>query len=819
MQRSTQESASDRHRSITHRSTHRSSSPARLVFAVLLASTSACGPQAEERQEPVRIQLAALVSAGAADLRSMPAELILGEPGAAAYLPSGWNVPRSFTTAAGEERRGMSTRGSAAVIEVPIAAPLDLAIELTTHSTADQEAPLQFLTALWNDAKVERYQVSQGEGVLTVPIPAGLQRRGVNTLTLLPHVWTPTPAGVLLNGDVDPGVVVESIRFSLLGRTVHSGPTPRAVESSILQAPGTVASVSLLVPEGARLRGAVRWADAAAHDAGAVSITAVEDGEQEQMLASWPAATLTSGSHSFDLDLGAFAGRAIALNLVATASSTEPNADGEIEWEEPTIEGTRQRVAMQRAAPPKQAPNIVMILFDTLRADFTEPYGSTWVKTPRMASLAASGVTFTKATSNAASTRPSVATLLTGLYPPVHNVDIIAKGMSDAAPYLPVMLKEAGYRTIGLSNNPHISEKWGFSRGFDVFTELFDIPEHDQLRFHASPEELASTSWETYVAGALPQGSGQPFFLYLHEIDPHFPYDAPPPYDQAYVSGYRGALTDNPMVHAASWDLMALFQAIRLMEELNRHRGPLQPADIAHLKARYAAEVSYMDSYLGWLVDKIAARQDERETLFVFLSDHGEQFYEHGYWTHGPFVYQEDIQVPFILSLPGTLPRGHRTDAHAELVDVVPTILDLLGIPATHHTQGRSLLPFAFAKLSQRDDDPAFAYGDPRFHRSEDKSTVLSSISRRAVRVRQWKLVERTRSEEGSSVPGFELYDLETDPGETVNLWPARPIAGNALLQVLRLQDAIDAEINLDAPIAEIDEATRNRLRALGYLD
>ena len=779
---------------------------------------------------PTSIDFASLVQSGAADTRHLPAELKFDSPSSARYLPSGWNPVRQSRQPGGETTWTRNTQGPAAVVEVPIAhrAPLTVMIDAAVIPSA--HSPRQYLTFLWNDEFLFRTQVAENGRDIRLSIPVERQNHGLNTLTLLPHFWLAQAGDNPDDPDTKPGVQIRGFRFQ--GAAVVSSPAPATVHdgSNIRQGAGTTTAFYLSLPDAAVLRGSVAAVGEPGIGEGTAVLALKRDGEEEKVLGRWTSEELKSaGAIPLSVDLAAFAGEWAALSL--SVSGRDPSGAGDdsalrVEWQNLRIAGSTSAIGKVAARKPDTAPNVVVVLFDTLRADFTEPIGGREARTPNMNRLAAKGVTFVNATSNASSTRPSVATLLTGLVPTVHNVNILESALPAKAPYLPAVLQEAGYVTIGISDNPHISEQFGFARGFDQFAALAGDVGHQEKRRTVRPEELAAHTWETAVAPTLAKNGSRPFFLYLHEIDPHFPYDAPPPFDSPRDFGYRGALlaqADTAIqtlkgLSTYEKELLRLDQNILLLDLFNRGRTRVEDADIRYLRSRYAAEVSYMDAYLGWVMNKLVADHLDKNTLFVFVSDHGEEFFEHGFWTHGPNTYRGAIHVPLIASMPGVLPTGVQSKVHAELVDVVPTILDLAGVARPALSQGRSLVPHALATGDFADGDPAFAVADDQFVFGPDGKTADVIRGQQMVQVGPWKLLRDSRTTGSERGYGYALYNLDQDPEESVNLWASRPVTGNALKQALEIASSRDAATTLEAPTPEIDETTRDQLRALGYL-
>ena len=198
--------------------------------------------------------------------------------------------------------------------------------------------------------------------------------------------------------------------------------------------------------------------------------------------------------------------------------------------------------------------------------------------------------------------------------------------------------------------------------------------------------------------------------------------------------------------------------------------------------------------------------------MLLFLSDHGEEFLEHGALTHRTSLYEEMLHVPMIFSLPVTLPSDRKTLAPIEMVDISPTILDLLGFDPAAEMQGRSMLPSLAGAADGPLQRPTFA------HKGSSHAGKVES----SVRYRQWKLYKRTVDRYLDDHYQYELFDLEKDPGESFNLWSENSIQGRTLLQMLRHRLNVDADAGGGAPgsvdESQLDAETLENLNALGYL-
>ncbi|MDX1631559.1 MAG: sulfatase, partial [Thermoanaerobaculia bacterium] len=383
-------------------------------------------------------------------------------------------------------------------------------------------------------------------------------------------------------------------------------------------------------------------------------------------------------------------------------------------------------------------PNVFIYLIDTLRADHLGCYGYPRPISPEIDSFAGNAVLFRRAVAPSSWTRSSVASLLTGVHPRSHG----AIGRDDALPEeartLAELLQDAGYRTTAFITNGNVGARAGFAQGFDEFRHL---EEEDTERIHRFSDELNEAFFDWL--DSEPETS-EPLFAYVHATDPHGPYTPPEPFRSRFASRVR-----DPQVG--------------LMEPLQElTRGERVPTDSLRrdLLALYDAEIAFNDAQFGAFLDGLEARGLDRSSVVVLVSDHGEEFYDHGWWQHGKTLYREQIWVPLVVKLPREGAGGSVVEPVVGLVDVVPTLLELAGVDPPPLVQGESLLP-----LLSGGDVP----GGPRrafAHLDLDQRFGESVVTRDSHFVFH-------RNEHWTG-PG--LFDWSRDPEETRNLADERPV-------------------------------------------
>ncbi|HSL83593.1 MAG TPA: sulfatase [Thermoanaerobaculia bacterium] len=436
-----------------------------------------------------------------------------------------------------------------------------------------------------------------------------------------------------------------------------------------------------------------------------------------------------------------------------------------------------------RTPPEPPRPNVVLVIVDTLRADHLGAYGYHRPTSPRLDAFAEEAFLFEDARAQAPCTFPSANSILTGRFP-THFVGQPEKrlGIPEAFPSLAEVLSGAGYATAAVSaspivratpseNNPH----GGFGRGFDRFNE-------ECLWSHAG---CVNRRARTFL-DELPE----PFFLYLHYMDPHGPYRPPPAWKRLFAPE-DGAPAPGVSEAAASGDPNPMAKA--LYEDGDT--SLITPESLERLIDLYDDEIAYFDSRFDVFLRDLRQRGLLDRTILVLVADHGESFFEHRHLKHCRTVFDTEVKTPLLVRLPpelaATEPR--RIPTQAANLDVVPTVLDYLEIPAAELAiEGTSLRPLLEGD-SEAVRPPVFsAWGGLR-----------------AVKDGPFKLVYRLGTGE------TRLYHLERDPAETRNVAPAHPRETRTLLRAL---SRWQASLGPGKGGAAADQEAIERLRGLGYL-
>ncbi len=397
--------------------------------------------------------------------------------------------------------------------------------------------------------------------------------------------------------------------------------------------------------------------------------------------------------------------------------------------------------------------NVLLITIDTLRLDRVGAFGGTRNLTPTLDRLAREGLTLTRTYASAPLTLPSHTSILTAVSPPVHGVR--TNGIARLGPRLPTLatvLQSAGYRTAAFVGAFVLDARFGLTRGFDVYDDNYG-EKHEGDRTEGAERRAEDVikpalAWIAPPRNQQAAPGKQPWFAWLHFYDPHEPYDAPEPW-----------------------------------------RSQHEP---------YDAEVAYVDATLGRFLDELQQAGQLSHTLVTVAADHGESLGEHGERTHGTFVYDVTMRVPWIIWTPSGTVRG-TYGGLVRLIDLAPTMLDLIGIPAPGEFEGRSVAGAARSPSGAA----ATAYLE-----AMDANLTRNWAPLTAIVANDHKLID---------LPIPELYDLQSDPEETTNRYSRDPARARTLESLLRdLRSTLDARA-AGAEKTTLDADARQRLQALGY--
>jgi arylsulfatase A-like enzyme len=438
-----------------------------------------------------------------------------------------------------------------------------------------------------------------------------------------------------------------------------------------------------------------------------------------------------------------------------------------------------------QCAREKPAPNVIVVLIDTLRWDALGCNGNPNRTSPNIDAVASEGIRFDQAVSTSGWTLPATASLLTGTWPLIHGG--LGKGTAlttvrDELPTTAERFKEAGFNTVAYANSAFLSPAVGIDRGFDIYDHR-NAYNRDIRR----ADETVSLAIER-IRSLL----GESSFILIHLYDPHLDYDPPAGYAARLTQGLRGP---SPPVIG------------KICRELAAASGGRPPDEaIEYIKRIYLGEVAFVDAQIGRLIDELKKLELYDHTTLVITSDHGEEFWEHGGFEHGHTLYDELIRIPLIIKPPSNIRAAVKSiDAQVRIIDIMPTLFDLHGIEQPDTFLGSSLLPMI--RGAKEDDRPAFS------------ESTLYGGDRIALRDARYKYLYNLNAEEE---PPAELYDRVNDPGETDNLVETEPEVARRLEGMLMLfgKELNERALGMsDLQPAALDTGELEALRSLGYIN
>ena len=466
----------------------------------------------------------------------------------------------------------------------------------------------------------------------------------------------------------------------------------------------------------------------------------------------------------------------------------------------------------ENAQPPSL--NVVLISIDSLRADRLLSYGYFRSTSPNLDRIAREGALFENAIAESSWTLPTHVSMLTGLSSFVHGVERDETRLAENVPTLASQLRAQGYRTKGIYSGPYLHPIFGFANGFDEYEGVFGKTALDDMS--AGPESSKSAarlkatkeanrlSHRTITSPAITEkaiefisrDSDDPFFLFLHYFDVHHDYIPPESLWRKFDPYYDGDLSgenfaDNPDLHA------------------NMSRR-----DLDHLIALYDAEILFTDQHIGYVLDALDRNGLMERTLLVVTADHGEEFFEHGGKGHRRTLFDEVLKVPLLFRLPGRIPAGLRIEQQIRHVDVMPTILSLLGVGVETPVSGTDVASWLAGEAGDAVPDAV-----SRLVHGENVYVWIS------VRTEGYKYLVNHRPDRRREV----LYDLARDPHEQ------EPVASRFVQGTERL-DELDGLRNVLATAesrattlrdtlggtasdrVDVPEDVEERLRSLGYI-
>lgn len=761
----------------------------RLWFAGILAL--ACG------QPPAPVEVADLVAEFRyAEFAAERPVIDLGTAGAAAALVGGWSwnetdpAGNTFVWAVGPRSEIGVYLASARLVEV----------RMTCRSYRYPGAPVQRLAVLWDGTEVADFELSGRFAEHSFWVPASLAAAGNHRVEFVPSYFG-RPTDTAADGAA-ASRHPRKLSFACDRVEVGGGPTPGAArgEADTLWIPAASEVSFFLEPEqdlelrwqGYSPRGGsvleVVWQVEGAAPAGTV---VGSDADPVVRLplppgrVDPPPAKLTLRASTFRSDDSGARSRSgdetgivlRAPRLVARMRLSKPAGE----------EGSAGSLATAAAAevPPSlrgepQPTSILLWIVDTLRVDRLGFHGHQRPVSPNFDALAKRSTVFERAVAQSSWTRPTVATLLTGVGPERHGIRELNHGLDGSFATLPERLRELGYVTAGFSANANVTGDTGFEQGFDRFE--YDAVDVDTLAAWA-------LDWLDEVAAETPD---QPFFLMILSVEPHASFDPAERFRERFAAGVR----DRGL------------GTVEHMRALSNRRIPSTPEVVDQLFLLYDAEIAWNDHVFGEFRRELDRRG--RNPAIVVVSDHGEAFEERGVFGHAWDLHREVLDIPFLIHRSGQS-EGRRVSVPVQQADLLPTLIEVAGGEAGPGIDGDSLLPLLDAGSA------ATAGG------SEDLSdrlllSTMDTFRRPAASLvrGRYKLIELRRP---GHAPSRQLFDRTADPEELHDLAAERPLLLGVMARHLREQLDLAAGSAVDAVEVELDEDTRCRLQALGYIE
>ena len=441
-------------------------------------------------------------------------------------------------------------------------------------------------------------------------------------------------------------------------------------------------------------------------------------------------------------------------------------------------------------------PNIVLVSIDSLRARNLGCYGYPKPTSPFIDELAQGGVLFENAVSTTTWTLPAHAAMFTGLYDSAHGLYDNGQRLGDGHTTLAEQLRDHGYATAGFFGGPYLHPTFGLDQGFDVYkscmTTTSDAASADEVRkgaqevSGASHEDITGPRTRREIAQWASQAGDEPYFLFVHLWDVHYDYIPPAEYVEMFDPDYTGDLTGENFTTNP-----------RIKQGLNER-------DLQHLLALYDGEIRFTDDILRGIFDDLEAQGLLENTLVIITADHGEEFYEHGRVGHQGVPFEEVLHVPLIVHWPEEIEGGKRVTDQVRLIDLAPTLYDILGITSDRPHSGRSLRPLL--------------EGQPLPAESALAELLIRQMQVRALRTNEAKLIRAQPDQ-----PGF-LFRLPSDPGEREPLGVGSPHDSERvrleeeLSAVARQAEAIRAQLGAGAVEgADVSPELDSQLKGLGY--
>lgn len=429
-----------------------------------------------------------------------------------------------------------------------------------------------------------------------------------------------------------------------------------------------------------------------------------------------------------------------------------------------------------------RGPGVILISLDTLRADRLGSYGYERPTSPALDRFAAEGVLFERAIAPSPWTMPSHASLFTGLQPARHGVQKLDSRLDDGVETLAERLQQAGFETAAFVNSPYLSPKTGLGRGFTHYREF------DKVDRKARKQVLSAGPAIDEISVWLDDHGDRPFFVFFHTYDVHSDYQPGPRYRERFARPYQGRFNGTSA----------------MLRNVLFGRLEASAADIAHASDLYDGAVRQLDDQLARLFAYLDESGLAETTTVIVVSDHGEEFLEHGGVMHGYTLFGEMLRVPLLVRGPG-IPSGARVPEVVQLTDVAPTVLSLLGLPPLAGIDGHDLTrTWSQATAAKPTRTLAYAESVPRPYLPDVENHLV------AVRGERFKLIHDFTTHHS------RLYDIANDPRETRDVAAEHP---EVVAELLGHAEAYRRGSDQAGGGVEFSDDEIEQLRALGYVE
>jgi choline-sulfatase len=698
---------------------------------------------------------------GLATVDQEVADITFGTPAGRAHLAEGWSIDETppegppFTRSEGDESS----------LDFFLTHPRALRLRLRCAPLTLPGLPRQAVTVVVNGRRLVELRLEPGPRNYQTPLPAEALVAGTNRLAFQ-YAYAQSPGA----GSADrqrPAVAWFELGLGAAGEPRADPPQAEAETSGLRIPVGSQLAYHLRLPNDSSLTadsiqlGSPRRAS--------LVVLLQPDGEPERELAR-----VTRPTTAWSVPLAGYAGNVVRISFRALSGPGDPGP-GSVRLVRPVLR--RGRASSSPAAspgPPKaRRPHVFIYLVDALRADHLGCYGYPRPVSPSTDAFAGAATVF-RGIAPSSWTKASVASLFTGRSPIVHRAQGRGDTLSADAVTLSELLGAASYRTYALYANTWVSETFGVDQGFE------------ERRLLPARSDRLTRELFARLRRLAPEDR---LFAYVHTVDPHTPYEP----TAEYRSRFAPSGSTRTRV-SAEW-LEDVAARARLGEPIPRRL-------VEEITALYDAEIAFNDRQFGLFLEELKRRGLYDDSLIVFTSDHGEEFFDHGGVSHGQTLFREVLEVPLIVKWPrGTAPPPSASGSRAQLLDLLPTVLDCVGLPLPPGLDGRSLL------RPPPTDAPPGGRG------------ILSDLDLDGRRIQsvtedRWKLIRDGAVDAPS--PRFGLYDLE-EGRETNDIRALHPVLAGYLASQLAAEVA-RRPLAPPPPQAVLPAEVVEQLRALGYI-